>query len=170
MFPVLCPLSQVDDSVEALDAAAVEAALSLCEEAVSEGHTLPGPWETQELKPAEPPVQHSSASTSAGQENQDASTALNPSPSGLETQNPPDVKGEEPFKGTAGGAKVAGGDINSWLASDEGATGSEVKEEGAAMKEAEEATIKSEAEECSQPEANPPCLGGETRLHMYTKT
>ncbi|KAI4819680.1 hypothetical protein KUCAC02_004920 [Chaenocephalus aceratus] len=34
---------KVDDSVEALDAAAVEAALSLCEEAGSEGHTLPGP-------------------------------------------------------------------------------------------------------------------------------
>lgn len=152
---------KVDDSVEALDAAAVEAALSLCEEAVSEGHTLPGPWETQELKPPEPAVQHSSATTSAVQESQDASTALNPSPSGLETQNPPDVKGEERFKGNAGEAKVVGGDINSWLASDEGAARSEVKEEGAAMKEAAEATIKSEGEECSQPEANPPCLDSE---------
>ncbi|KAG7465217.1 hypothetical protein MATL_G00173950 [Megalops atlanticus] len=38
---------KVDDSAEALDAAAVEAALSLCEDAVA-GHTLSGPWEAAE--------------------------------------------------------------------------------------------------------------------------
>uniref|UniRef100_A0A8C7PJF1 Bromodomain-containing protein 8 n=3 Tax=Oncorhynchus TaxID=8016 RepID=A0A8C7PJF1_ONCMY len=45
---------KVDDSVEALDAAAVEAALSLCEEAVSAGHSLSGPWEAHDLKSSEP--------------------------------------------------------------------------------------------------------------------
>ncbi|KAI1898488.1 hypothetical protein AGOR_G00072870 [Albula goreensis] len=40
---------KVDDCAEALDAAAVEAALSLCEDAAA-GHTLSGPWE-----PADPP-------------------------------------------------------------------------------------------------------------------
>ncbi|KAJ3587729.1 hypothetical protein NHX12_011326 [Muraenolepis orangiensis] len=45
---------KVDDSVEALDAAAVEEALSLCEEAVSGSHPLPGPWETQDIKDSGP--------------------------------------------------------------------------------------------------------------------
>ncbi|KAM4732365.1 bromodomain-containing protein 8 isoform 2-T2 [Anableps anableps] len=149
---------KVDDSVEALDAAAVEAALSLCEEAVSEGHTLPGPWETQELKPAEPPAQH----TSSIQESQDVSVMLTPSSGCLETQNQPDVKREEQFKGNGEGAEVTGSDINSSLASDDGAAGSEVTEEGrAGMKEAAEATVKIEGEEWSQPEANPPCLDSE---------
>uniref|UniRef100_A0A8C7DBJ8 Bromodomain-containing protein 8 n=1 Tax=Oncorhynchus kisutch TaxID=8019 RepID=A0A8C7DBJ8_ONCKI len=52
--PLCVCISQVDDSVEALDAAAVEAALSLCEEAVSAGHSLSGPWEAQDLKTSEP--------------------------------------------------------------------------------------------------------------------
>ncbi|XP_064207877.1 bromodomain-containing protein 8 isoform X4 [Anguilla rostrata] len=43
---------KVDDNAEALDAAAVEAALSLCEEAV-DSHTLPGPWEPGPFKPPE---------------------------------------------------------------------------------------------------------------------
>lgn len=41
--------------MEALDAAAVEAALSLCEEAVAGGHTLQGPWEPQGFKSLEAP-------------------------------------------------------------------------------------------------------------------
>ncbi|XP_038133573.1 bromodomain-containing protein 8 isoform X2 [Cyprinodon tularosa] len=144
---------KVDDSVEALDAAAVEAALSLCEEAVSEGHTLPGPWETQELKPSEPPVQ---------QEHQDVPSMLTPSSSSnQETQNQPDVKREEQFKGSGEGAEVAGSDVTSSVASDDGAAGCEVAEEGAAVKEAADAAVKSEGEDWSQTEANPPCLDSE---------
>ncbi|XP_061106229.1 bromodomain-containing protein 8 isoform X2 [Conger conger] len=43
---------KVDENAEALDAAAVEAALSLCEEAV-DSHSLPGPWEPGPFKPPE---------------------------------------------------------------------------------------------------------------------
>ncbi|XP_014328829.2 bromodomain-containing protein 8-like isoform X1 [Xiphophorus maculatus] len=149
---------KVDDSVEALDAAAVEAALSLCEEAVSEGHTLPGPWETQDLKPSEPPVRHAASV----QENQDASAAPAPSSGGPETQSQPDIKREEQFKGSGEGTEAAGSDVNSSLASDDGAAGSEVTEEAVAgVKEAAEATVKTEGEDWSQPEPNPPCLDSE---------
>ncbi|XP_076143691.1 bromodomain-containing protein 8 isoform X2 [Alosa pseudoharengus] len=55
---------KVDESVEALDAAAVEAALSLCEEAG--GHALPSPWEPQAFKPLESgPEPQSSPSAAA---------------------------------------------------------------------------------------------------------
>uniref|UniRef100_A0AAQ5YX74 Bromodomain-containing protein 8 n=1 Tax=Amphiprion ocellaris TaxID=80972 RepID=A0AAQ5YX74_AMPOC len=150
---------KVDDSVEALDAAAVEAALSLCEEAVSEGHTLPGPWETQELKASDPtPTVQDSNPT---QESQDVATMSAPAAASLETQNQPDAKREEQLKGNCERAEVTGSDVTSSVASDDGATGSEVTEEGAAVKEATEATVKSEGEEWSQPEPNPPCLDSE---------
>uniref|UniRef100_A0A9J8AKS8 Bromodomain-containing protein 8 n=1 Tax=Cyprinus carpio carpio TaxID=630221 RepID=A0A9J8AKS8_CYPCA len=45
---------KVDDPVEALDAAAVEAALSLCEDPAVSGHPLTSPWESQNFKAAEP--------------------------------------------------------------------------------------------------------------------
>ncbi|XP_036378886.1 bromodomain-containing protein 8 isoform X2 [Megalops cyprinoides] len=44
---------KVEDTAEVLDAAAVEAALSLCEEA-ADGHALSGPWEAGPFKPPEP--------------------------------------------------------------------------------------------------------------------
>ncbi len=151
------PLSQVDDSVEALDAAAVEAALSLCEEAVSEGHTLPGPWETQELKASDPaPTVQESDPT---QEPQDVAAMSALIPTGRETQTAPDTKREDQLKGNCEGPEVTGSDITSSVTSDDGAIGSEVAEEGAAGKEATEVTVKSEGEEWSQPEPNPPCLG-----------
>ncbi|XP_067313171.1 bromodomain-containing protein 8 isoform X4 [Pseudorasbora parva] len=53
---------KVDDPVEALDAAAVEAALSLCEDPAVGGHPLTSPWESQTFKAAEPePVVQQSA-------------------------------------------------------------------------------------------------------------
>ncbi|TKS72669.1 Bromodomain-containing protein 8 [Collichthys lucidus] len=146
---------KVDDSVEALDAAAVEAALSLCEEAVSEGHALPGPWETQELKASDPaPAVQDSDPT---QESQDVAAMSNLIPSGIETQNQPETKREEQLKGNCEGPEVTGSDVTS----DDGATGSEVTEEGVAGKESTETTVKSEGEEWSQPEPNPPCLDSE---------
>ncbi|KAF6715312.1 Bromodomain-containing protein 8 [Oryzias melastigma] len=150
---------KVDDSVEALDAAAVEAALSLCEEAVSEGHTLPGPWETQELKPSEPTlaVQDSVCT----QEPQDPVSMSDPSPVGLETHGQPDVKKEEQFTGNCDGSEVTGADIAPFGVSDDGAAGSEVTEDAAAVKEATEVAVKSEGEDWSQPEPNPPCLDSE---------
>lgn len=152
------PSPQVDDSVEALDAAAVEAALSLCEEAVSEGHTLPGPWETQELKASDPaPTVQDSDPT---QETQDVTTMSTLIPPSIETPNQPEAKREEQIKGNCEGPEVTGSDITSSVTSDDGTTGSEVMEERTAGKEATEAVVKSEGEEWSQPEPNPPCLGG----------
>ncbi|CAG5992788.1 unnamed protein product [Menidia menidia] len=151
---------KVDDPVEALDAAAVEAALSLCEEAVSEGHTLPGPWETQELKSLDPtPTVQESSST---QELQDMATMTTaPTPSSVETPTQTEVKREEQFKLNSEGPEVTGSDVTSSVASDDGAIGSEVAEEAPTVKEATEATLKSEGEEWSQPEPNPPCLDSE---------
>lgn len=140
--------------MEALDAAAVEAALSLCEEAVSEGHTLPGPWETQELKASDPtPSVQDSDPT---QESQDVAVMAAPTSAGLDTQNQADTKREQQLKGNCEGPEVTGSDVTSSVTSDDGATGCEVTEEG---KVATEATVKSEVEEWSQPEPNPPCLG-----------
>nr|XP_020451127.1 bromodomain-containing protein 8-like [Monopterus albus] len=151
--------SQVDDSVEALDAAAVEAALSLCEEAVSEEHTLPGPWETQELKASDaaPTVPDSEPT----QEPQDVATMSALTPASIETQNQPEIKREEQLKGNCEGPEVTGSDVTSSVASDDGATGSEVTEEGTTGKESTEATVKSEGEEWSQPEPSLPCLDSE---------
>ncbi|KAK9517716.1 hypothetical protein VZT92_023062 [Zoarces viviparus] len=150
---------KVDDSVEALDAAAVEAALSLCEEAVSEGHTLPGPWETQELKASDPaPAAQDSDPT---QEPQDVVAMSALIPAGIETQNQAETKREQQLKGNCDGPEVTGSDVTSSVASDDGATGSEVAEEGAAGKEPPEVTVKSEGEEWSQPEPNRPCLDSE---------
>ncbi|XP_024138713.1 bromodomain-containing protein 8 isoform X2 [Oryzias melastigma] len=150
---------KVDDSVEALDAAAVEAALSLCEEAVSEGHTLPGPWETQELKPSEPTL--AVPDSVCTQEPQDPVSMSDPSPVGLETHGQPDVKKEEQFTGNCDGSEVTGADVAPFGVSDDGAAGSEVTEDAAAVKEATEAAVKSEGEDWSQPEPNPPCLDSE---------
>ncbi|XP_067375037.1 bromodomain-containing protein 8 isoform X5 [Channa argus] len=148
---------KVDDSVEVLDAAAVEAALSLCEEAVSEGHTLPGPWETQELKTSDPtPTAQDSDPIQEAQ----AVTEMSVSAS-TETQNQPETKREEQLKGNCEGPEVTGSDIISSIASDDGATRSEITEEGVMGKEATEAVVKSEGEEWSQPEPNPPCLDSE---------
>ncbi|KAK7137650.1 hypothetical protein R3I94_013335 [Phoxinus phoxinus] len=53
---------KVDDPVEALDAAAVEAALSLCEDPAVGGHPLTSPWESQSFKEEEPePIVQQSA-------------------------------------------------------------------------------------------------------------
>lgn len=136
----------------------MEAALSLCEEAVSEGHTLPGPWETQELKASDPaPAAQDSDPT---QEPQDVVAMSALIPAGIETQNQAETKREQQLKGNCDGPEVTGSDVTSSVASDDGATGSEVAEEGSAGKEAPEVTVKSEGEEWSQPEPNPPCLGG----------
>ncbi|CAJ1058331.1 bromodomain-containing protein 8 isoform X1 [Xyrichtys novacula] len=146
---------KVDDSVEALDAAAVEAALSLCEEAVSEGHTLPGPWETQELKASDP----GPAAQDPAPESQDAT--LIPASIDTQNQNQPNTKRDEQMKGNCEGPEVTGSDVTSSVNSDDGATGSEVTEEGGTGREVTEATVKSENEEWSQPEPNPPCLDSE---------
>ncbi|TNM99071.1 bromodomain-containing protein 8 isoform X1 [Takifugu flavidus] len=150
---------KVDDSVEALDAAAVEAALSLCEEAVSEGHSLPGPWETQELKASDQAatVQDSVPT----QEPPDMATVSTIIPAAMEIQNHQEAKKGESQKGNCQGSEVTGADVTASVASDDGAAGMEVAEEGGAGKETSEAAVKSEGEEWNQPEPNPPCLDSE---------
>lgn len=144
--------------MEALDAAAVEAALSLCEEAVSEGHTLNGPWETQELKASDQAatVQDCGVHT---QEPQDVAPAVTVIPAAAETQSQPEIKKGESQKGNCEGTEVTAADIAASVTCDDGAAGIEVPEEGTTGKETAEATLKSEGEEWSQPEPNPPCLG-----------
>ncbi|XP_075899643.1 bromodomain-containing protein 8 isoform X2 [Nelusetta ayraudi] len=165
---------KVDDSVEALDAAAVEAALSLCEEAASD-HTLPGPWETQELSatdpappplpppPPPPPVQDPSPTPTP--QDVPAVPALVPAAAPtvphVEVPDQPESKREEELKGSCEGPEVAGSDVASSATSEDVPAGSEAAEEGTALKETSEATVKSEGEEWSQPEPNPPCLDSE---------
>lgn len=156
----------MDDSVEALDAAAVEAALSLCEETASD-HALPGPWETQELKPAgpapppTPPVKEPSPSPTP--QAVPAVPALVPAASTAPTAEVPDqaeTKREEELKESCEGPEVTGRDGGPSVTSEDVPVGSEAAEEGTALKKTIDTAVKSEGEEWSQPEPNPPCLGG----------
>lgn len=149
--------------MEALDAAAVEAALSLCEETASD-HALPGPWETQELKPADPapapptPVQDPSPTPTP--QAAPAVPALIPATSTaptVEAPGQPETKREEELKESCEGPEVTGSDVTSSAASEDVPAVSEAAEEGTAPKETSE--VKSEGEEWSQPGPNPPCLG-----------
>ncbi|KAM9309016.1 bromodomain-containing protein 8 [Pholidichthys leucotaenia] len=149
---------KVDDSVEALDAAAVEAALSLCEEAVS-GHTLPGPWETQELKAADPTPNIPDPNPT--QDPQDVATVSVPALVGQDAQTHPDVQREEQPKASCEGTDLTGSDVTSSVTMDANAEGSEVTQEEGVVKEGAETTVKTEVEEWSQPEPNPPCLDSE---------
>ncbi|XP_068596260.1 bromodomain-containing protein 8 [Brachionichthys hirsutus] len=152
---------KVDDSVEALDAAAVEAALSLCEEAVSDGHPLPGPWETQELKAAEPAQTAQDPDPDPAQDPEDVAATSASAPAAIETPNREETNGEEPLEANCEGAELTGANIASSATSEEGGAGGELTEEEATGKEAAESTVKSEGEEWSQPEPNPPCLDSE---------
>ncbi|KAJ0050113.1 hypothetical protein NL108_011991, partial [Boleophthalmus pectinirostris] len=149
---------KVDDSVEALDAAAVEAALSLCEEA----HALPGPWDTQPADHPEVPVQDPIQDPPPGAAMTTASTQTS-TITDLEATLQPEPKTEEQVKIESEGAEVTGSDVTS----EHGQTRSDVMEEGGAEgKEVAEATVKSEGEEWSQTEANPPCLDGAGGLNV----
>lgn len=147
--------------MEALDAAAVEAALSLCEEAVS-GHSLPGPWETQELKPSDPPPAPTVDSSDPTQESREAAAMSSLMPAGSDAQSQAEAKREEPLKGNCEAAEATGSDVASSVKSEDAAAGGEAAEEATAGKESAEATVKTEGEEWSQPEPNPPCLGRHT--------
>nr|XP_057919831.1 bromodomain-containing protein 8 isoform X2 [Doryrhamphus excisus] len=150
---------KVDDSVEALDAAAVEAALSLCEEAVSEGHTLPGPWETQELKESD---QTSTVEDPDPiQDPCDVTSLSVPTPVAVETQSQPETpNADEQVKRNCDESETEK-EATLCGTSDDVAAGDEVTEEGTAEKEDADAVVKSEVEDWNQPEANPPCLDSE---------
>ncbi|XP_061691071.1 bromodomain-containing protein 8 [Syngnathoides biaculeatus] len=150
---------KVDDSVEALDAAAVEAALSLCEEAVSEGHTLPGPWETQELKESNPTM--SVQDSEHGREPCDVAAPSVPTAADLDAQNEPETKSTEgQDKGNCETAATES-DVTLCATSDDVAAEDDVTEEGIEAKADTNPVVKCEVQEWSQPEANPPCLDSE---------
>ncbi|XP_072524237.1 bromodomain-containing protein 8 isoform X3 [Salminus brasiliensis] len=154
---------KVDESVEVLDAAAVEAALSLCEEAVAGGHTLSGPWEHQAFKPVDP------------------EPSVQPRvPAGVPASLPiPEVQEGEPAMPLdevveTGGPDGPLGDSEPAAPPETGQT-QEPEPRGPEEKEAEEGgkeieqtenrtpspSVKAESEEWAQPEAETPCLDSE---------
>nr|XP_046149473.1 bromodomain-containing protein 8-like [Oncorhynchus gorbuscha] len=141
---------KVDDSVEALDAAAVEAALSLCEEAVSAGHSLSGPWEAHDLKSSEPGPTVQSDPTQGLQ----GGTGANPGVLEPDTES---GRGE-----AKEGLETVGTGVAPSVAADDSLAGSEVTEEGVLTVEGSLSTaVKTENEEWTQPEPNTPCLDSE---------
>ncbi|XP_016431779.1 bromodomain-containing protein 8 isoform X3 [Sinocyclocheilus rhinocerous] len=153
---------KVDDPVEALDAAAVEAALSLCEDPAVSGHPLTSPWESQTFKAAEPEpiVQQSPAPTG---------TQSSPDPAGV--QGEMEVLVEEASE-TEAVDEVTGGTVASAAPVTEQSQDSEVKTEGeregeGGMEEAQQENrtlspaVKCEGEDWVQPETVTPCLDSE---------
>uniref|UniRef100_A0A673MX00 Bromodomain-containing protein 8 n=1 Tax=Sinocyclocheilus rhinocerous TaxID=307959 RepID=A0A673MX00_9TELE len=155
---------KVDDPVEALDAAAVEAALSLCEDPAVGGHPITSPWESQTFKAAEPEpiVQQSPAP---------AVTQSCPDPAGV--QGEMEVLVEEATETEA--VDVVTGDTVVPAAPDtEQSQDSEVKTEGERQGEGEggmeetqqenrtpSPAVKCEGEDWVQPETVMPCLDSE---------
>lgn len=153
--------SQVDDSVEVLDAAAVEAALSLCEEAVAGGHSLSDPWESQPFKPPEPESRvftspqlsaPSPAPTTIVVESVMVEEVGQTGVSEMHTEDPdsapPAVPGNTREPETAG---------------DEERDGEEevAREEEQTENRTPSPSVKCESEEWTQPEAETPCIDSE---------
>ncbi|CAB1337502.1 unnamed protein product [Coregonus sp. 'balchen'] len=148
---------KVDDSVEALDAAAVEAALSLCEEAVSASHSLSGPWEAHDLKASEPGPTVQSDPTQGLQ----GGVGAGANPGGLEPETE-SGRGEAKEGKDCEGLETVGTDVAPSVAADDSLAGSEVTEEGVLEVEGSLSTaVKTENEEWTQPEPNTPCLDSE---------
>ncbi|KAG1962251.1 bromodomain-containing protein [Pimephales promelas] len=155
---------KVDDPVEALDAAAVEAALSLCEDPAVGGHPLTSPWESQSFKAEEPePIVQQSATPAVTQSDPD----------------PADVQGEmevlvEEATETEAVDRVTGEAVTPVVPGAEQSQDSEVKieregeEEGeGGMEEMQQEirspspAVKCEVEDWVQPETVTPCLDSE---------
>ncbi|KAL0176283.1 hypothetical protein M9458_028613, partial [Cirrhinus mrigala] len=154
----------VDDPVEALDAAAVEAALSLCEDPAVGGHPLTSPWESQTFKADEPePIIQQSPAT--------AVTQSCPDPAGV--QGEMEVLVEEATEAEAAD-EVSGDTVVPAAPDTEQSQDSEVKTEGEREGEAEggmeetqqenrtlSPAVKCEGEDWVQPETVTPCLDSE---------
>ncbi|XP_062405910.1 bromodomain-containing protein 8 [Sardina pilchardus] len=165
---------KVDESVEALDAAAVEAALSLCEEAG--GHTLPGPWEPQAFKPLEsgPEPQPSPSAAAAAAAVAPGPETSTPGPSGASEEGDGQMEegGQRPMEGDmevpaevehfnqqgAQGQERGddAGHVHGAVAvvTNEGGVEEALAEEG----RAHSPTVKQEQEDWSQAESHPPCV------------
>uniref|UniRef100_A0A9J8C8K0 Bromodomain containing 8b n=1 Tax=Cyprinus carpio carpio TaxID=630221 RepID=A0A9J8C8K0_CYPCA len=155
---------KVDDPVEALDAAAVEAALSLCEDPAVSGHPLTSPWESQNFKAAEPEpiIQLSPAPVF---------TPSSPDPAGV--QGEMEVLVEEAAE-TEAVDEVTGDTVAPAAPDTEQRQDSEVKTEGeregegeGGMEEAQQENrtlspaVKCEGEDWVQPVTVTPCLDSE---------
>ncbi|XP_052430484.1 bromodomain-containing protein 8 isoform X2 [Carassius gibelio] len=155
---------KVDDPVEALDAAAVEAALSLCEDPAVNGHPLTSPWESQTFKAAEPEpiVQQSPAP---------AVTQSSPEPAGV--QGEMEVLVEKATE-TEAVDEVTGDTVAPAAPDTEQSQDSEVKTEGeregdgeGGKEEAQQENrtlspvVKCEGEDWVQPDTMTPCLDSE---------
>ncbi|KAJ8014849.1 hypothetical protein DPEC_G00020050 [Dallia pectoralis] len=143
---------KVDDSVDVLDAAAVEAALSLCEDSGSAGHSLSGPWEDQDSDPG--PTDQLDPTQGL----EDRAEMANPGVLETETDR---VEAEEIKTKDHEEIETIETDVTPYNAADESLGGSEVPDEGVLGEEGVlRATVKSE-NEWSQPDLNTPCLDSE---------
>lgn len=148
--------------MEALDAAAVEAALSLCEDPAVGGHPLTSPWESQSFKADEPePIVQQSAAPAVTQSDPD----------------PADVQGEmevlveeatetEAVDGVTGEAVTpvapdAGQNQDSEVKIEREGEGEGGMEEMQQEIRSPSPTVKCEVEDWVQPETVTPCLDSE---------
>ncbi|XP_060771243.1 bromodomain-containing protein 8 isoform X2 [Neoarius graeffei] len=151
---------KVDDSVEVLDAAAVEAALSLCEEAVAGGHALSDPWETQPFKPPEPESrvftspQLSSSSPVPATIVVESVMVEEVGQAGV-SEMPTEDPNSAAISGNAHEPETAGDEERD--GEEDGARGEEEQTENRTPSP----SVKCESEEWTQPEAETPCLDSE---------
>lgn len=147
--------------MEVLDAAAVEAALSLCEEAVAGGHPLSDPWESQPFKPPEPePRVFTTPQLSSP----------SPAPATIMVESvmveevgqtgESDMPAEDPESAPSA---VIGNPHEPETAVDEERDGEEdgAREEEQTENRTPSPSVKCESEEWTQPEAETPCLDSE---------
>uniref|UniRef100_W5LHN2 Bromodomain-containing protein 8 n=1 Tax=Astyanax mexicanus TaxID=7994 RepID=W5LHN2_ASTMX len=159
---------KVDESVEVLDAAAVEAALSLCEEAVAGGHALSDPWEHQAFKTVEP---EPSLVTPQPRVTAEVPASLPiPEPQEVEPAMPLEDAGESgTTEGPLGDSEPAAPPETTVQTQEPEQRPPEEKEgEQEAIKEEEPTanrtpcpSVKAESEEWAQPETETPCLDSE---------
>lgn len=147
--------------MEVLDAAAVEAALSLCEEAVAGGHPLSDPWESQPFKPPEPEARVFTSPQIS---------APSPAPAAIVVESlmveevgqagVSEMPTEDPDSGPPA---VPGNAHEPDTAGDEEREGEEdgVREEEQTENRTPSPSVKCESEEWTQPEAETPCLDSE---------
>ena len=165
---------QVDDCAEALDAAAVEAALSLCEDAAA-GHALSGPWESADPSgPAPDPLDSAPDNMDLPANSLDSSSA----------HVAMEIKQEEGVSG--GGARAVPAPSPPAASEDtqtEGGSGQAQNQggadgdEGGPVEATPSPSVKCESEEWTQPGGDIPCPGvyiaqthTRTRTHACTRT
>lgn len=162
----------MDDPVEVLDAAAVEAALSLCEEAVAGGHSLSDPWETEAFKSVDPdPISQTRVPTNDSLASSVCLPVPSPGPVVHEGEAATEVAEKAPTEAPEMPTNVPepvapprpGNTHESEIQSED--TGNEedagAKEEEQIENRSPSPSVKCESEEWPQPELETPCLDSE---------